>query len=225
MLLPTEATLLARHGALWMFLVTLGERLGLPVFISPLLLAAGAMVAINPWQFWLVLFATAVPCLLGDALWYELGRRQGRRVIAAMCRISFVPDSLEQKAYGGLDRFKGISLLYAKWIPGVAHLAPPVAGAARLPRLRFHLYNGIGSLVWILVMLLAGVVSLRIFDWMDVFTRSAKWSIGFVATGTILMAGYSCWRRKQSKALRAAAEATKIAAEQALPDLQLSSRD
>ncbi len=99
MLLPTEATLLARHGALWMFLVTLGERLGLPVFISPLLLAAGAMVAVNPLQFWLVLFATAVPCLLGDALWYELGRRQGRRVIAAMCRISFVPDSLEQKAY------------------------------------------------------------------------------------------------------------------------------
>ena len=221
MLLPTEATLLARHGALWMFLVTLGERLGLPVFISPLLLAAGAMVAVNPLQFWLVLFATAVPCLLGDALWYELGRRQGRRVIAAMCRISFVPDSLEQKAYAGLDRFKGISLLYAKWIPGVAHLAPPVAGAARLPRLRFHLYNGIGSLVWILVMLLAGVVSMRTFDWMAVFTRSAKWSIGFVATGTLLMAGYSCWRRKQSKALRAEAAAKQTA----LPNLQLSSRD
>src|SRR5471032_3043481 len=129
---------------MWMFLVTLGERLGLPVFISPLLLAAGAMVAVNPMQFWLVLFATAIPCLLGDA----------------MCRISFVPDSLEQKAYDGLDRFKGFSLLYAKWIPGVAHLAPPVAGAARLPRSRFHLYNGIGSLLWILIMLLAGVVSM-----------------------------------------------------------------
>jgi membrane protein DedA with SNARE-associated domain len=206
-----------------MFLVTLGERLGLPVFISPLLLAAGAMVAVNPLQFWLVLFATAVPCLLGDAMWYELGRWRGRKVIAAMCRISFVPDSLEQKAYAGLDRFKGTSLLYAKWIPGVAHLAPPVAGAARLPRLRFHLYNGIGSLVWILVMLLAGVVSMRTFDWMEVFTRSSKWSIGFIATGTILMGGYSWWRRKQSKALRAAAEAA--AGQPSATDLQLSPRD
>jgi membrane protein DedA with SNARE-associated domain len=205
MFLPAETTLLARHGALWMFLATLGERLGLPVFISPLLLAAGAMVAVNPMQFWLVLGATAVPCLLGDAMWYELGRWRGRKVIAAMCRISFVPDSLEQKAYNGLDRFKGISLLYAKWIPGVAHLAPPVAGAARLPRLRFHIYNGIGSLVWILVMLLAGVLSMRAFDWMEMFTRSSKWSISFIAVCSVVMGGYSWLRRRQSQARRAAA--------------------
>ena len=192
--------MLARHGALWMFLVTLGERLGLPVFISPLLLAAGAMVAVNPMQFWLVMVATAVPCLLGDALWYELGRWKGRQVIAAMCRISFVPDALEQKAYAGLDRFKGYSLLYAKWIPGVAHLAPPVAGAARLPRLRFHLYNGIGSILWILIMLLAGVVSMKTFDWMDVFARSSKWSIGFLLAASVPFALYSWWRRRQAHA-------------------------
>jgi membrane protein DedA with SNARE-associated domain len=208
MFIPTETTLIARHGALGMFLVTLGERLGLPVFISPLLLAAGAMVAVNPWQFWLVLFATAVPCLLGDAMWYELGRWKGRKVIAAMCRISFVPDSLEQKAYAGLERFKGYSLLYAKWIPGVAHLAPPVAGAARLPRLRFHVYNGIGSLLWIVIMLLAGVLSMRTFDWMDVFTRSSKWSVGFVGVSSVLMAGYSWWRRRQSRAQRNVTERT-----------------
>jgi len=214
MLLPTDATMLARHGALWMFLVTLGERLGLPVFISPLLLAAGAMVAVDPMQFWLVMFATAVPCLLGDAMWYELGRWKGRSVIAAMCRISFVPDSLEQKAYRGLDRFKGVSLLYAKWIPGVAHLAPPVAGAALLPRMRFHVYNGVGSIVWILVMLLAGVFSARSFDWMQMFTRSSEWSIGFVLLCSIPIAGYSWWRRRQSKALRVAAE--KAAADQSV---------
>jgi membrane protein DedA with SNARE-associated domain len=211
MLSPAETTMLARHGALWMFLVTLGERLGLPVFISPLLLAAGAMVAVDPMHFWLVLFATAVPCLLGDAMWYELGRWKGRSVIAAMSRISFVPDSLEQKAYNGLDRFKGISLLYAKWIPGIAHLAPPVAGAARLPRMRFQIYNGIGSLIWILVMLLAGVLSARTFDWMQVFARSAKWSIGFVLACSIPIAGYSWWRRRQAKALRTAAEQTAAA--------------
>jgi membrane protein DedA with SNARE-associated domain len=200
MFLPTETTLLARHGALWIFLVTLGERLGLPVFISPLLLAAGAMVAINPWQFWLVLFATAVPCLLGDAMWYELGRWKGRSVIAAMCRISFVPDSLEEKAYAGLGRFRGISLLWAKWIPGVAHLAPSVAGAARLPRLRFHLYNATGSLLWIVIMLLAGVVSMRTFNWMVIFTHSARWSLGLIAAGSAVIAVYGWRRRRRSRA-------------------------
>ncbi len=206
MFIPAETTLLARHGVLWMFLATLGERLGVPVFISPLLFAAGAMMAVNHLQFWPVLLATAVPCLLGDGMWYELGRWRGRKVIAAMCRISFVPDSLEQKAYRGLKRFKGFSLLYAKWIPGVAHLAPPVAGAARLSRLRFHLYNGIGSLVWILIMLLAGVLSMRAFDWVEMFTRSAKWSLGLFALCSVLMGGYSWLRRRQSKSRGGTAE-------------------
>ncbi len=206
MFLPADTTLLARHGVLWMFLVTLGERLGLPVFISPLLLAAGAMVAVNPMQFWLVMLATAVPCLLGDTMWYELGRWKGRAVIAAVCRVSFVPDALEQKAYRGLDSFRGISLLYAKWIPGVAHLAPPVAGAARLPRLRFHIYNGIGSIVWILAMLLAGVVSMRRFDWMEMFARSSRWSVSFVLAASVPLALYSWWRRRMAIERRKAAE-------------------
>jgi membrane protein DedA with SNARE-associated domain len=206
MFVPTDTVALARHGALWMFLVTLGERLGLPVFISPLLLAAGAMVAVNPTQFWMVMVATTVPCLLGDAMWYELGRWKGRSVIAAVCRISFVPDSLEQKTYVGLGRFKGTSLLYAKWIPGVAHLAPPVAGAARLPRSKFHLYNGIGSVVWILAMLLAGVLSMKQFDWIEMFARSAKWSISFVLAASVPLAFYSWWRRRTARAKREAEE-------------------
>lgn len=205
MFLPADTTLLARHGAWWMFLVTLGERLGLPVFISPLLLAAGAMVAINPRQFWLVLLATAVPCLLGDAMWYEAGRWKGRSIIAAMCRISFVPDSLEEKAYAGLGRFRGITLLWAKWIPGVAHLAPSVAGAAHLPRPRFHLYNGIGSLLWIVLMLVAGVLSMRTFNWMAIFTRSAHWSVALIGAGSLAMASYGWWRRRQERARRALA--------------------
>jgi membrane protein DedA with SNARE-associated domain len=210
MFLPADTTMLARHGVLWMFLVTLGERLGLPVFISPLLLAAGAMVAVNPMQFWLVMLATTVPCLLGDAMWYELGRWKGRAVIAAVCRISFVPDALEQKTYRGLDRFRGISLLYAKWIPGVAHLAPPVAGAARLPRLRFHLYNGIGSIVWILTMLLAGVVSMRHFDWMEMFTRSSRWFIESVLAASVPLALYSWWRRRAAIRRRKSAERVEL---------------
>jgi membrane protein DedA with SNARE-associated domain len=208
MFLPAETTMLARHGARWMFLVTLGERLGLPVFISPLLLAAGAMVAVNPVHFWLVLLATAVPCLLGDAMWYELGRWKGRTVIGTMCRISFVPDALEQKAYAGLERFRGISLLWAKWVPGVAHLAPPVAGAARLPRRLFHLYNTIGSLLWILLMLAAGVLSMHTFNWMVLFTRSGRWWMGIIVVGSVAMAGYGWWRRKQSRLRR---EATAVA--------------
>ena len=222
MFLPTEATLLTRHGVLWMFLVTLGERLGLPVFISPLLLAAGAMVAVNPLQFWLVLLATAVPCLLGDAMWYELGRWRGRKVIAANVPHLVCPGFAGAEGLrrtGPLQRHLAAVCQVDSW-RGAPCASSGWSRALAAPAL--HLYNGIGSLVWILVMLLAGVLSMRTFDWMEVFTRSSKWSVGFIATGTILMGGYSWWRRKQSKALRAAAEAA--TAQTSGPDLQLPPR-
>lgn len=202
MLLPAQVSWLSQHPALWLFVVMLGERMGVPLFITPLLLAAGAMVSSNPARLWLVLIAAMVPCLLGDAMWYELGRWKGRSVIAALCRISFVPDALAQKAYAGLDRYHGVSLLWVKWIPGVAHLAPPVAGAARIPRLRFHLYNSIGSLIWVVLMLAAGVLSVRTFEWLRAFLQSAKWSLGLIAVGTIAIVLYGWWRRKHARQAR-----------------------
>jgi hypothetical protein len=54
--------------------------------------------------------------------------------------------------------------------------------------------------VWILVMLLAGVLSMRTFNWMDMFVRSAKWSVGFLVVCSVLLAGYGWWRRRESKA-------------------------
>ena len=38
---------LARHGTLWMFVATFAERIGLPLFVTPLLFAAGALAAMG----------------------------------------------------------------------------------------------------------------------------------------------------------------------------------
>jgi membrane protein DedA with SNARE-associated domain len=202
MLLQERASWLSVHPAIWLFVAMLGERLGVPLVVMPLLLAAGAMVATNPGSLWLVLVAAVVPCLIGDAVWYELGRWKGRSVIATLCRISFVSDSLEQKAYAGLDRYRGVSLLWVKWVPGVAHLAPPVAGAARISRVRFHVYNGIGSLLWIGLTLAAGVLSVQTFSWLREFLQSAKWTLGLIVVCSIAIAAYGWWRRKQSRESR-----------------------
>jgi len=201
-LLPAQVSWLSDHPAAWIFVAMLGERLGVPLVVMPLLLAAGAMVAVNPASLWLVLIAAAVPCLIGDAIWYELGRWKGRSVISTVCRISFVPDSLEQKAYAGLDRYRGVSLLWVKWVPGVAHLAPPVAGAAKISRIRFHVYNGIGSLLWIGLTLAAGVLSVQTFGWLREFLQSAKWTLGLIAVCSTALAIYGWWRRKRSRAAR-----------------------
>src|SRR5471030_3177534 len=153
MIHPSDLQFLARHGTLWMFFVTLGERLGLPLFVTPLLVAAGALAAMGKLHFGLLLLVTGVACLSGDTVWYELGRWKGSLLFGWLCRISFQPDSCVRRSQLALEKHTGLSLLWAKLIPGVAHLAPPLAGAARVPRVRFQLYNAAVSVVWLAVLL------------------------------------------------------------------------
>jgi rhodanese-related sulfurtransferase len=104
-----------------------------------------------------------------------------------------------------LEKHTGLSLLWAKWIPGVAHLALPLAGAARVPRARFHFYNAAGSVVWLAALLAGGYLSMRTIDWLGIFVITAQWAVGLAIVVSVVMAARSYWqRRKFQKTLRMA---------------------
>ena len=202
---PTDFQFLARHGTFWMFVVTLGERLGLPLFVTPLLIAAGALSAMGEMHFGLLFFATTVACLAGDTVWYELGRWKGGSLFGLLCRFSLQPDSCVRRSQLVLAQHTGRSLLWAKWVPGVAHLAVPLAGAARLPRARFHLYNAAGSIVWLAVLLTGGYVSMLTIDWLGLFVITARWTVSAAVVVSVALAVLSYWKRRQfQKTLRMA---------------------
>ncbi len=202
---PSDLQFLAQHGTLWMFAATLGERLGLPLFVTPLLIAAGALAAMGRLHFGLLLLVTTVACLAGDTVWYELGRWKGNSLFGLLCRLSFQPDSCVRRSQMALARHTGRSLLWAKWIPGIARLALPLAGAARLPRARFHLYNAVGSIVWLAVLLTAGYLSVLTIDWLGVFVITAQWAVSVAVIVSVVLAVHSYWQRRQFlKSLRMA---------------------
>ena len=202
---PADIQLLARHGTFWMFVVTLGERLGLPLFVTPLLIAAGALAALGRMHFSLLLLATTIACLVGDTVWYELGRWKGGSLLGLLCRISLQPDSCVRRSQATLAQHTGRSLLWAKWIPGVAHLAIPLAGAARVPRARFHLYNTAGSIVWLAALLTGGYLSMRTVDWLGLFGITARWALSMALVVSVALAVHSyCKRRQFLKSLRMA---------------------
>jgi membrane protein DedA with SNARE-associated domain/rhodanese-related sulfurtransferase len=201
----SDLQFLARHGTLWMFVLTLGERLGLPLFVTPLLFAAGALAAMGKLHLGLLLVVTTVACLVGDTVWYELGRWKGNALFGLLCRISFQPDSCVQRSKLALEKHTGVSLLWAKWIPGVGRLALPLAGAARVPRARFHFYNAVGSIVWLAGLLAGGYLSMRTIDWLGLFVITAQWAVGLALVVSVVMAGRSYRQRRQFlKALRMA---------------------
>jgi len=196
---------MARHGVLWLFFLTLGERLGLPLFVTPLLFAAGALAAMGTMNLGLLLLVSTVACLAGDTLWYELGRWKGSSLFGLLCRISFQPDSCVRRSQLALDKHTGVSLLWAKWVPGVGRLALPLAGAAKVSRGRFHFYNAVGSISWLAVLLIGGYLSMRTIDWLGLFVITAQWAVGLALVVSVVLAVRSYWQRRQFlKALRMA---------------------
>src|SRR5690349_4496491 len=83
-----SAQILIEHGYIALFLANLIERLGIPVFTTPVIVGAGLLAASGKLSLLAVIAITIVATLLGDWVWYELGKRRGNKVIGLMCRIS-----------------------------------------------------------------------------------------------------------------------------------------
>jgi membrane protein DedA with SNARE-associated domain len=144
------------HPYLILLLAGLLERIGLPLLFAPILVAAGALAAAGQMEFDLGLWLALVACIFGDALWYEVGRTRGDSVLSLLCRISLEPESCVRRSRALFEKGTNRTLLLAKWIPGLSHIVPAVAGLSGVQRQRFFLINTAGSALWIFAMMLAG---------------------------------------------------------------------
>ena len=137
-----------KYGYLVVFGGVLAEQIGLPFPSQAILLAAGALVGSARLNLMLVLAAATVASLMGDVLWYWLGRLGGARVLGWLCRISLERDSCVRKTERLLATQGARSLIFAKFVPGFSLVAPPLAGVARMSFLRFLGISTVGGAVW-----------------------------------------------------------------------------
>jgi membrane protein DedA with SNARE-associated domain/rhodanese-related sulfurtransferase len=140
---------LTQHGAVVLFVVVLAEQIGLPVPALLFLIAAGALVGTDQMTLGVAVGSAVLAALLGDQLWYELGRRRGRRVLNWLCQISLEPMSCVRRTEDFFARHGVRSLVVAKFIPGLSTIAPPLAGIVGLRLPQYLLYNGAGTILWV----------------------------------------------------------------------------
>jgi membrane protein DedA with SNARE-associated domain/rhodanese-related sulfurtransferase len=119
----------------------------LPVPAVPTLLLAGSL-ALGPLPLGQALAAAVLASVLADAAWYGAGRVFGYRVLSGLCTLSINPASCVSEAEARFVRWGLPSLVVAKFVPGFSTVAPPVAGALRMPIAGFLLAAGIGALLW-----------------------------------------------------------------------------
>jgi membrane protein DedA with SNARE-associated domain/rhodanese-related sulfurtransferase len=175
MALPTH-TLLA-YGYVLLFAWVLVEQFGIPLPATPVLLAAGALSADGKISFGAALAAGLVACLISDSCWFFVGRRYGHYVLKILCKLSMEPTICVRKTQDSFGRSRGTTLLYAKFIPGVATLAAPVAGQNGMGYGSFLLFDGIGAVLWMGALLLGGRLSgdalkrdPSLFNWVGQFS-------------------------------------------------------
>lgn len=162
------SNLLAQHGLVIVFVNVLLAQLGIPLPAVPMLIVAGAFVAQGDIALPALMLAAVAASLLGDTPWYLAGRRFGYRILRTLCRIAVEPDSCVKQTEGIFERWGAPSLMVAKFIPGFATVAPPLAGTMRLPFPRFLIYSVIGAALWAAVPVAAGAV----------FHTEVEWVIG-----------------------------------------------
>jgi membrane protein DedA with SNARE-associated domain/rhodanese-related sulfurtransferase len=140
---------LTQHGTIVLFVAVFAEQIGFPVPAFLFLIAAGALVGTGQMTLGVAAGAAVLAALLGDQLWYELGRRRGRQVLNWLCRISLEPTSCIRRTEDFFIRYGARSLVVAKFVPGLSTIAPPLAGIVGLRVPQYLLYNGLGTVLWV----------------------------------------------------------------------------
>lgn len=176
------SSLLAQHGLALVFFNVLLTQAGVPVPAVPILIVAGAFVAqgqIGPASLILV---AVVASLIGDTLWYFAGRRYGYRILRTLCRVSIEPDSCVKQTENIFERWGAPSLMVAKYIPGFATIAPPLAGTMRVGFPAFLGYSAIAAVLWSGLPIALGAI------FHAEVARALEWLEG-MGTGAVLVIG------------------------------------
>lgn len=190
--MPIATGFFVGHAYAILFLWVLVEQLGLPVPSIPLLLTAGTLSAMHRINTVPALFAVLVACILSDSIWYALGHRFGNRVIRLLCKFSFEATACVVKTKGYFTRRGAVTLLFAKFVPGLSTVAAPIAGQTGMDYSVFLVYDLTGAIIWALSFLLAG----RFFG--DIAKRSTAFfgvlSHFAVALFVLMVVGFFVWR-------------------------------
>ena len=149
---------LLRYGVPLVGFNVLLQQLGLPIPAVPTMIVAGALAVDGRLSGPGVFAISVAASVVADALWFAAGRRYGYPVLKLLCRVSMSPDSCVRQTEGIFERYGFYSLVVSKFVPGFSTVAPPVAGALRMPLGQFLLATLASAALWVGAAMIAGAL-------------------------------------------------------------------
>jgi membrane protein DedA with SNARE-associated domain len=168
---------ISHHGYLLLALVCFSEAIGLPVPAALALLTAGAVAAYGGMHFYLVFGVSLLAMICGDIILYFMGRVSGWALLGLLCRLSANPESCILRSAEYFYRRGKQTLLFAKFIPGINTMSPPLAGSMKMRLGDFLQFDAAGAALYVGAYSVAGYL---FSDALRAITRGLR-SAGFAA--------------------------------------------
>jgi len=161
---PVSVNTLAHQVGPWLYVILFGiifAETGLVAtpFLpgDSLLFAVGAVASFpgSPINLGLVCLLLIVAAVAGDAINYAIGTYLGPKVFAREDSWLLNRKHLLE-AHAFYERYGGVTIVLARFMPIIRTFAPFVAGIGRMTYARFAVYNITGGIAWVLLFLLGG---------------------------------------------------------------------
>ena len=202
----------SRHGYLLVFLLVLAEAAGLPAPAAVALVAAGAAAASHILSAPVAFGLAVVAMLLGDVMLFFLGRYTGWGLLSFLCNLSMNPETCILRSAESFYKRGRVTLLFAKFIPGVNTMAAPLAGSMKMKFVQFLQLDFLGASIYVLAY---GSLGYVFRDFVARITRGLQ-SAGHVMLEVILTAlvAYAIYRIIQYRRYKIAGVVPRVEVEE-----------
>jgi membrane-associated protein len=158
-----------------------------------LLFIVGAMCGAGLMSLPLVMALLLAAAILGDQTNYTLGRYFGPRVFQWEDSRFFNRRGFDQ-AHAFYEKYGGITIILARFMPFVRTFVPFVAGVAEMTRGKFTLFNVVGGFIWVVGLTLAGYLFGNL-PFVQTHLSKIIWAL-IIVPGLIALFG--AWKARQS---------------------------
>ena len=161
-----------------------------------LLFIVGALCGAGLMEFAPAVAVLLAAAVLGDHCNYSIGRYFGPKVFQWENSRWFNRRAFDQ-AHAFYERYGGITIVLARFMPFIRTFAPFVAGVAAMGRGKFSAYNVGGAVLWVLSICTAGYFFGNL-AWVREHLDKIIWAMIFIPG---LIALFGAWRGARTKAV------------------------
>ena len=157
-----------------------------------LLFVVGTLAGAGLLNYPGVMALLLVAAVLGNQTNYAIGRRLGPKVFGWEQSRWFNKKAFEQ-AHAFYEKYGGITIVAARFMPFVRTFAPFVAGVAAMTRRKFTFYDVTGCALWVVSLVTAGYLFGNV-PWVQRNLSKIIWAMIFIP-GLLILVG--AWRGRR----------------------------